>query len=215
MARRPTLNDFADPEKMFAEFFKNSDVGLAIFDRQLRYRMLNPYLAASNGTTIEAHLGKHVGEILGDIAPRVASAIQRVFATGQPVLNYEVCGAFPTRPLGGRWTDTFFPIADSTGKVEKVGAVVAELEAKPQVVLPDEQPLSPTGVLRSWKEIAQYVGTCVKTVQRWEHEHGFPVHRVAPAKGAVVFSLRQEVDLWLETRGSNGQLFELNLRTGS
>lgn len=66
MGRRPVLDDFdlAASEKMLAEFFKNSDVGLAVFDRQLRYRMLNPYLAASNGTTIEAHLGKHVKKSL-------------------------------------------------------------------------------------------------------------------------------------------------------
>lgn len=215
MARRPTLNDFAGSENIFAAFFKNSDVGLATFDRKLRYRMLNPYLAASNGTTIEAHLGKHVEEILGEIAPQVGSAIQTVFATGQPVLNCELCGAFPTKPEGGHWIDTFFPIADSTGKVEQVGAVVVELEANTRTTVTELHPLSPTSVLRSWKDIAQYLGTCVKTVQRWEREHAFPVHRVAPAKGAVVFALRQEVDLWLETRTSRARPFEIKLRTGS
>ena len=215
MARRPSLSDFAASENMFAEFFKNSDVGLAVFDRQLRYRMLNPYLAASNGTTIDAHLGKHVDQILGDISPQVGSAIQRVFVTGQPVLNCEVSGAFPTRPRGGRWIDTFFPIADSTGRIEQVGAVVIELEATKQLVLKDEKSASPISILRSWKDISQYVGTCVKTVQRWEREHAFPVRRVTPSKGAVVFALRPEVDFWLETRASAVRFFETKLRTGS
>jgi transcriptional regulator with PAS, ATPase and Fis domain len=200
MARGPILTDSAGSENVFAEFFTHSDVGLAIFDQQLRYRMLNPYLAACNRTTIEAHLGKHVDEILGDISPQVRSAIQRVFVTGQPVLNYEVSGAFPTRREGGRWVDTFFPITDSTGKVEQVGVVVVELEATKHLVVKNEQSASPVTVLRSWKDIAQYLGTCVKTVQRWECEHAFPVRRVTPRKGAVVFALRPEVDLWLETR---------------
>ena len=55
-------------------------------------------------------------------------------------------------------------------------------------------------VLRSWKDIAQYMGTCVKTVQRWERAYDLPVRRVQPGKGSVVLAFKNEVDQWLLNR---------------
>ena len=185
---------------MLAEFFRNSAVGLAIIDEQLRYRMVNPYLAASNGTSIESHLGKHVDEILGEVGCQVAPVIEQVFANAQPVLNYEFVGAFSTKPGGGRWVDSFFPIADSDGRVKQVGAVVVELEAGVRLQRVHEHGASESGILRSWKDIARYLGACVKTVQRWENLDSLPVHRVSRKKGAVVFALRDEIDAWLRSR---------------
>jgi hypothetical protein len=68
-----------------------------------------------------------------------------------------------------------------------------ELPLKMKFQSPDSQTTLLSPVLRSWKDIAQYVGACVKTVQRWEYAHGFPVQRLDPQKGAVVFALRDEV----------------------
>jgi hypothetical protein len=50
--------------------------------------------------------------------------------------------------------------------------------------------------LNGWKEIAKYVGRSERTVQRWERQYGFPVHRVPATKGEVVFALRSEIDRW-------------------
>lgn len=33
--------------------------------------------------------------------------------------------------------------------------------------------------------IARHVGTCVKTVQRWERPHGFPIRHVSKNKGRL------------------------------
>jgi PAS domain-containing protein len=198
MARKANWEELLQSQGMLTQFFKDSMVGLAIFDERLRYRMVNPYLAASNGTTIESHMGKHVQEILGNLAPQIELAIRQVFATGQPVLNCEVSGPLPTRPGGGHWVDSFFPIADSTGRVKGVGAVVVELEKEQRL-----DPVRGSGanhVLRSWKDIAQYMGTCVKTVQRWERAYDLPVRRVQPAKGSVVLAFTNEVDEWLLKR---------------
>ena len=191
---RRSLSGWLDAERLFADLI-STNVGLAIFDQQLHYQALNPFLAASNGTSVEAHLGRHLREILGDVALQVEPGIERVFATGRPVLNCEVVGALPTKPAGGRWINNLFPIVDSTGKVTQVGAVVVELP--PNVLL------QPTGnvtlggtVLRSWKDIAQYVGTCAKTLQRWENAYHFPVRRLNPNKGSVVFALKEDVDRW-------------------
>lgn len=191
-----------EAQRMLPQFFKDSEVGLAIFDEHFRYRVVNPYLAASNGASIEAHLGKHVREVLGDVGAQVETAIQHVLNTGHSVLNHEVAGVFKTRPQGGRWLDTLFPIMDCNGKVRQVGVVVVELG--PGVEIEQSAPLitPPNEILRSWKEIACYVGSCVKTVQRWERHYSFPVRRVSHNKGAVVFAFKDDVDRWLRTRVS-------------
>jgi predicted DNA-binding transcriptional regulator AlpA len=199
MIKHSAFSEEIQAERLLSEFFRRSNVGLAIFDEKLCYRMCNPYLAASNGTSIESHLGKHMREILGNVALQVETAVRLVFATAQPVLNCEVAGALPTKPDGGHWIDTFFPIADSNGMVTKVGAVVVELPKDIQLQAVQRNPVHPT-VLRSWKDIAHFVGASVKTVQRWERTQDFPIRRVTPNKGSVVFALQEEIDGWLRSR---------------
>jgi hypothetical protein len=52
-------------------------------------------------------------------------------------------------------------------------------------------------VLTSWKEIAQYLGKGVRTVQRWERELGLPVRRPKPKQKHIVLAFRGELDEWL------------------
>ncbi len=57
----------------------------------------------------------------------------------------------------------------------------------------------PRDRLESWKEIANYLRREVRTVQRWEHDRGLPVHRIPGSKrGRGVYAMRQEVDAWWE-----------------
>ena len=49
-------------------------------------------------------------------------------------------------------------------------------------------------VLMGWKAIAQYVGVSVRTLQRWETQFKFPVHRVPDG---MAYGVRDEVDSWL------------------
>ena len=205
MARRSSSLEVAQAERQLSELFKRSGVGLCVFDESLSYQMVNPYLAASNRASVESHLGKHVREILGDVALQVEPALRRVFSAAEPVLNYEVAGALPTRLEKTHWVSTLFPILDSSGKVKQVCAVVLELAKNTQLRALQSGPFHPEMVLRSWKDIARYVGTCVKTVQRWERAHEFPVRRVEPNKGSVVFAFQHEVDDWLHGRTVHSQ----------
>src|ERR1039458_10390833 len=182
-------------EGLLADFFYNSSVGLAIFDDQLRYQALNHCLAAMHGIPVESHLGKTPREILGIIALQVEPAIKQVFTTGTS-----------TKAAGGRWVNHLFPLKDANGRVKQVGAVVVELRPNTKLELvgaiheADSLPDAANEVLRSWKEIANYVGACVKTVQRWEQRYNLPIRRIERSKGAVVFALKAEVDSWLRMR---------------
>jgi predicted DNA-binding transcriptional regulator AlpA len=54
-----------------------------------------------------------------------------------------------------------------------------------------------TTFLSGWKEIANYLGKGVRTVQRYERELGFPVRRPAGKSHAAVIATRAEVDAWV------------------
>jgi hypothetical protein len=57
-------------------------------------------------------------------------------------------------------------------------------------------------VLGSWKEIANYLGKGVRTVQRWERCNGLPVHRPSGTRKGVVLAFPPELDSW--ARGNLG-----------
>lgn len=51
-------------------------------------------------------------------------------------------------------------------------------------------------ILHSWKEISNYIGLCVRTLQRYEIRFRMPVHRVGGNRGAVL-ALTDEIDAWV------------------
>jgi hypothetical protein len=55
-------------------------------------------------------------------------------------------------------------------------------------------------ILNSWKEIANYLGRGVRTVQRWEAQLGLPVHRPAGKEHSAVLAFSSELDDWLNSR---------------
>ena len=67
-------------------------------------------------------------------------------------------------------------------------------------------------VLTCWKDIAQYLGKGVRTVQRWEQEFGLPVRRPNGIDHkSPVAANPGDLDAWLRTRWSarnTGQVLE-------
>jgi ATP-dependent Clp protease ATP-binding subunit ClpA len=52
----------------------------------------------------------------------------------------------------------------------------------------------------SWKEIANYLNTSVRTVQRWEKHEQLPVHRHSHARQDTVYAFKDEIDRWRSER---------------
>jgi hypothetical protein len=52
-------------------------------------------------------------------------------------------------------------------------------------------------VFSGWKEIANYLGKGVRTVQRYEREVGLPIHRIAGKTQGSVISTKAELDDWV------------------
>lgn len=55
-------------------------------------------------------------------------------------------------------------------------------------------------VLTSWKSIAQYMGTGVRTVQRWTSERGFPVRGTGSGHKRLVIAMTEEIDEWVHSQ---------------
>jgi len=60
-------------------------------------------------------------------------------------------------------------------------------------------------LLNSWKEISNYIGRGVRTVQRWERDFGLPVRRPAGHLKSSVIALSGDIDQWLAGRRSRLQ----------
>lgn len=62
--------------------------------------------------------------------------------------------------------------------------------------------LQQSNLLTSWKEIANYLGKGVRTVQRWEVTLGLPVRRPDKSAYGIVQATREELDAWLASSWS-------------
>lgn len=116
-----------EPRELLSALFKSSTVGVAICDRQFRFRAVNDALASMNRIPAAALLGKTLHAVLGSAAAKVQPAFEHVFATGQPLSNFEVTAELPSRGAAGHWNASYFPIKDRAGQVQQVGAIVLEL----------------------------------------------------------------------------------------
>jgi DNA-binding CsgD family transcriptional regulator len=115
------------PNYLLNTLFKSSAVGVAICDRRLRYCAINSALASMNGIPAALHLGKTIHAVLGSAATKIQPAFERVFATGEPLANFELTAELPARDAVGHWNESYFPIKDATGRVQQVGVIVLEL----------------------------------------------------------------------------------------
>jgi PAS domain S-box-containing protein len=107
----------------------SAPVGLAFFDRELRFRRINARLAQMNGLSVEEHLGHRPDELLPDVEglETALSRLQELIATGRSSLDIEVHGYTPAHPGVERaWLESFFPVRVG-GEVVGLGSVVEEI----------------------------------------------------------------------------------------
>jgi DNA-binding CsgD family transcriptional regulator len=92
---------------------------------------VNESLAKIHNVPIRGHLGHSFHKILGNFSETIVPLWERVFITGQPLLNLEVSGKLPKRSGTGRWIESLFPLRDKRGRVMQVGCLVIETPPSP------------------------------------------------------------------------------------
>jgi PAS domain S-box-containing protein len=108
--------------------YREAPVGLALFDRDLRYLKVNERLAALNGRRAEDHIGKTLGAVLPDMEHLLAPLIRQVFATGVPVQDFELRGATGAVPDVQRHRLVhYYPLSADDGSVGAVAAIIQDV----------------------------------------------------------------------------------------
>ena len=106
--------------------FEQSPLGIAVFDRELRYVRVNETLARMNGLEVAEHLGRTTGETLPEGSADEVTAIQRqVLATGEPVIDLTVSAPNPRR--GGFRSISYSRLEDRAGRVLGVTGMIMDV----------------------------------------------------------------------------------------
>jgi PAS domain S-box-containing protein len=109
-------------------YFDASPMGMGMVDSELRYLKVNQPLADFTGIRVEEYRGKTIREIVPRMAYMLEPIYQQVFATGKPVLNFEISGETESRPGELRdWQLSYFPLMGENAMPKAVGTVVIEI----------------------------------------------------------------------------------------
>ncbi len=114
--------------KELKQLFRDVPIGLCYFDRNLRYLLINDWLAAINGIPADDHLGRRISEVLPDVAEGVESQLRSVIETGEPIIGGTVDAQTPANPGQTRsFQHNYFPVESDDGTVVGVSCVVEDI----------------------------------------------------------------------------------------
>ena len=108
--------------------YRMAPVGLSLIDRDYRILRINERLAAMSGAPVHEQIGCTLREIIPQIAPAIEAVVDRVFASGEPVLDLENRGVTPADPTKERyWLESYYPVKSADGVPRYVGCVSLEI----------------------------------------------------------------------------------------
>jgi PAS domain S-box-containing protein len=153
-------------------FLNASPVGFALWDRDLRYRRINPVLARFSGMSPDEVIGRPLEDVVvHQFEEQLGPKIHAVLRTGQTLRDQAVVGEMP--PGCGKTTyhqDSFMPVLDADGTTRAVAVVVADVTPLKEA----EKALREEGVLRE-----RFVGVLA-------HDLRSPLHAIVLSAGALL-----------------------------
>ncbi|HEX5782978.1 MAG TPA: SpoIIE family protein phosphatase [Solirubrobacteraceae bacterium] len=130
-------------------------VGVAFLGPDLRYQRVNETLAKLNGRSVDAHVGATLEEVLGENAPALRDALQRVMETRQ-ALEFQLTTPLPQDPADVRTLEaTYFPVIDGGGQLLGVGATVRDVTDRLELELKESRLLQEALFSRAEAEAAR------------------------------------------------------------
>ena len=102
--------------------FRDSPLGIAFLDLDLRFVRVNEALARMNQVPVDEHLGRTVGEVTGQ--HEIERALREVITRGEPLLEVDIA-------LHGRRFDaSYFAVRDDRGELLAVGKAMIDVTAR-------------------------------------------------------------------------------------
>src|SRR4051794_13593179 len=107
---------------------ESTPIGLAFFDRDMRYLHVNDALAELNGLPASEHIGRTIADVIPWLAPRVEAIVSGVLETGIPVENLELASDSHAHP-GEEVTRmvAYYPVRDPDANVIGVAGVIQDV----------------------------------------------------------------------------------------
>jgi PAS domain S-box-containing protein len=103
--------------------FDQAELGLALWDTELRFLRVSPALARINGRTVEEHIGRPLAEVLPEIPREVLDACARVIETGEPVTGLRVEGPHAAGGALRTFTCSYYPVREAGAVIGLWGSV--------------------------------------------------------------------------------------------
>jgi PAS domain S-box-containing protein len=123
-AARLSARQLGELEALYA----SAPIGLALFDRDLRYVRANAAMATMSGVQREQHIGRTARQVLGGTADLLESHLEHVLATSEARLGVQFDGEMPGLPGTLRsFNAHFYPLLDESGLLVGVGLIVEEV----------------------------------------------------------------------------------------
>jgi PAS domain S-box-containing protein len=118
----------SDTLALLDSMLENAPIGFGFFDRKFRYVRVNQFLAEMNQAPIGRHLGRTIAEMLpAQAAETLQACVQRVFETGEPVVQFELNTSLSGDSGQVRtWLINVYPVKATSEAVRWVGAIVVE-----------------------------------------------------------------------------------------
>lgn len=106
--------------------YDGAPVGLALLDRDLRYKMLNRRLADMNGRPMEDHIGRAVSEMIPELVALVEGYIRRAL-NGEAIQGVEITRPASDGNKSKALLVSYEPVRDEAGEVVGVSVAIVDL----------------------------------------------------------------------------------------
>lgn len=132
--QRALAESEASARKKIAELdliYSCAPIGLAVYDRNLRFLRVNEALARLNHLSCEEHVGLSVLEVVTDFGKEIAACLQQVFESGKSILNVERHRiAQANSATSQHFLTSYYPLCGEDGSVAAVCSIVVDLSER-------------------------------------------------------------------------------------
>ncbi len=111
--------------RLLDSVFAHAPIGVAFFDRELRFVRINDFLAEQHQLDSQSHLGKRIEDLVNGNSVLDVQALQAVFASGEAVSNLETTSGHGDHRRW--WLNGFFPVRDAQDEVILVGTIAVDI----------------------------------------------------------------------------------------